>query len=648
MFWHKIFVIFFLMISFSFANVNKTNIELQKEKFIYKNALRDYYLGSYYEALDEFIKIIKNPKSPYFAKSLLMLSKVYLQIGKRTGLKKYLWTSLSYLNLYIPKAKKLDWDFYYTKGNIYEALEFYENALPSYKLSLQKASKEDQEIDSIIAILRVAAWLKKIDLVTKYVILVNMAKLKKNQKKELNFIKGMQLFIKEKYSQSFKYFLKTYKEFESYLIDNPNYYLMVAESAYRKGDIGFSKILFRRILNLIKNKEVIKKSLLRMGDILIKEGDVNNGLNYYYQLISKYPKSKEAIVAKLKMILLMKRDSRLQNILKKFFKDDEFIKDPEDFVVKTLVKNRTNYLGIFALGNFGTIVFELNNDKLYKRLEWELSLVSVDRMKYEQKEYIDSLWSSYLLVLKPKRVCSLYLSNKKFFEKVFSQTVLIKISNDLKVCKKNKEVIKLLKFITKRWNKDTNRFLLAKAFFENRDYQDSIKTLENIKNKDCKYYKLYAKNCIMLENKGIKCLKMMRESQKVCGTEDFEAAVIARYANLIENEEIDYKFINNFSKRLSNKFKKDLIIQKFVKKFSQKLIDESKYEDLIKILNPFAKNLKNSCYIDSLLAISYVRVGKMAYAKSLMDDISKCSDNWSKIAKDIYESQKMIARIKNE
>lgn len=651
MFWHKIVVVFFLILSISCAS-GETNSSIKKpkfdlEKFIYKNALKDYSLGSYYEALDEFLQIVKNPKSPYYAKSLLMLSKVYLQIAKRTGIKKYLWTSLYYLNFYIPKAKKLDWDYYYTRGNIFETLGFYEKALADYKISLQKAPK-NKEIDSIIAILRVAAWLKKLDLVTKYEILVNMAQLEKNQKKELEFIKGMQLFMEEKYNEAFKYMLKTYREFESYLIDNPSYYYMVAESAYRKGDIQFAKQLFRRILNLIKNREVLKKSLLRMGDILLKQADINNALNYYYQLISTYPKSKEATVAKLKLISLIYRDEKLKKTLKKFFPNQKFLEDPSGFVVTTLVKNRTNYIGRYALGNFGVIVFKLNSEKLYKRLEWELSLLSSNRMDYEQKEYINDLWSSYLLVLDSKKLCELYLSNENFFKKIFSQNVLIKISDSLKKCKKTTERLKLLKFILNKWRTDNNRFLFAKALFESGDYKNSVKVLETIKNKDCKYYKLYAKNCIMMNNKGDNCIKIMEKSLNMCGLNDFEAVILSKYADLLKDRDIEFQFINRFSKKIAKDFKKDIIIRKFIEKYSQKLLEESKYEKLIKILEPISQNLKNSCYINSILAISYVRIGKMKYANSLIENLSKCNDSWSKTAKIIYESQKLLRKAENE
>ena len=630
------------------SNINVNQKREKLEAFIFKNALRDYSLGSYYEALDEFLQILKNPKSPFYKKSLLMLGKVYLQIAKRTGIKKYLWTADSYLNLYASKESELGWDYYYTKARVYETLEFYEKALAHYKRSLQKTENEEEQINSIIGILRVAVWLKKLDLVTKYTIVLNMTHLKKEQKKEVDFLKGMQLFVDEKYKEAFKYFLKTYREFESYLIDNPNYYYLVAETAYRKGDIKLAEQLFRRILNLIKNREVLKKVLLRMGDIGLKKGDIKTAVNYYYQLVSKYPKSKEAIVAKLKLISLMYRDEKFKKMFADFFEENEFIKNSEIFVVKTLVKNRTNYIGRYALANFGVITFKLNSDKLYERLSWELSLISSDRMDYEQKEYIRDLWSSYLLVLEPKRVCQLYLSNEKFFKNVFYQNVLIKIAQSLKKCKKESKRLALLKFILDKWNTDQNRFLLAEALYDSEDYENSMKVLDKIKKRDCRYYKFYGKNCLMSDKSDKKCLYMMRKSKEICKVTDFEAVILSKYSDILTNKEVPFDFLKRYSEKIAKNFEKNVIVQKFVKKYSEKLIENSNYRYLIKILEPIAQNLKNSCYINSLLAISYIRTGKMQYARDLIENIKKCDDLWAKIAINIYEAEKLGLRNENE
>lgn len=652
--WLKILIITLLSASIllygdqNITDINKTEKDKQKlEAFIFKNAIRDYSLGSYYEALDEFLQIIKNPKSKFYNKSLLMLGKVYLQIAKRTGIKKYLWTANSYLNLYAAKEKKLDWDYYYTKAQIYETLEFYDKALANYKISLFKTENEEEQTQSVISILRVAVWLKKLDLVTKYMVVLNVANLKKEQKKELEFLKGMQYFVEGKYTQAFRYFLKTYREFESYLIDNPEYYYLVAETAYRMGNIKFAEQLFRRILNLIKNRDVLKKSLLRMGDIGLKKGEIKTATNYYYQLISKYPDSKEATVAKLKFISLMVRDESMKEKLSKLLEDADFIKDPEGFVIKTLVKNRTNYIGRFALGNFGVIAFEIGSDKLYERLGWEISLVSPDRLDYEQKEYIKDLWSSYILVFDSEKMCKLYGANERFFQEIFSQEVLLKIANDLKYCKQKDKRVALLKFILNRWKNDENRFKLALALYESKDYGKSINVLKNIKSRSCKYFKLYSKNCIMSDNFNKRCTEMMKNSKKYCGYGDFEALIIAKFADIIIGKKDDISFLRDFSKKIAQKFEKDEIVKKFVKVYSEKLIKESKYDYLIKILEPISQNLKDNCYINSLLAISYIRTGKIDYAKVIIENIKDCKSYWARIAKSIYESELLRLRIKN-
>ncbi len=652
MLWRSIFfaaILFFVSLADTNVTVEDKNVTLNKERFerfLFKNAMRDYELGSYYEALDEFLQIIKNPKSPFYTDSLLMLGKVYLQIAKRTGMKKYLWTADSYLNIYSSKAKKLGWEYYYTKANIYETLGFYEKALAHYRRSLQKSVAEREQIESIIGILRVAVWLKKLDLVTKYMIILNVSTLQKEQKKELDFIKGMELFNQQKYKEAFRYFEKTYREFESYLIDNPEYYYLVAETAYRKGDIKFAEKLFRRILNLIKNREVLKKALLRMGDIGLKKGNVKSATNYYYQLIAKYPESKEATVAKLKLISLISRDERLAESLKELLPDAEFLTDPESFVVKTLIKNRTNYIGRFALANFGVITFELDSDKLYKRLGWELSLISADRTDYEQKEYFRDLWSSYLLILDHVRVCPLYLSNERFFQEVFEQNILIKISSDLGECKKENKRVALLEYILKRWNNDNNRFLLAKALYEYGDYDRSVAVLNSMKQKGCEFYKLLGKNCVMLDNGSKECIQGMERSLQACSEADFEALILSRYALLMKGKEPKKKFVSLYAEKIASLFEKDPIIKKFVVKYSEALINRADYTGLIRVLEPISQKLNRNCYIDSLLALSYIRTGKMEYAKSLVSDLRKCEDPWSKVAVEVYESEKLKASVK--
>ena len=102
------FSLFLIFCIFLFAESNITRspqlrIDKQKEK-VFQNAVRDFRYGSYYRALDELSYLAKFPHSAYYLQALFMLSKTYLAIGKRLGNKKYFWSAINYLNLYLSQG----------------------------------------------------------------------------------------------------------------------------------------------------------------------------------------------------------------------------------------------------------------------------------------------------------------------------------------------------------------------------------------------------------------------------------------------------------------------------------------------------------------------------------------------------------------
>jgi tetratricopeptide (TPR) repeat protein len=219
-------------------------------EWLYREAIRLYKLQSLYSAVDMFVKILRDPTSPYYIDSIFMLGKVYIEICKKTGIKKHIWTAISYLNIYYSKADNIDWDFFYTKGYAYEILGFYDKSLALYKLSLNYIKTIPENVKTTLGILRASVGLKKMDLLTKYLVRVNLEYLKNHDKKELNFIKGAMYFSLGDYQRALKHFIKTYKEFEEYLIENPNFYYIVAETAYRTKQYKFALQLFKRIIKL--------------------------------------------------------------------------------------------------------------------------------------------------------------------------------------------------------------------------------------------------------------------------------------------------------------------------------------------------------------------------------------------------------------
>lgn len=660
-------------------------LDQEAQANLYEQGVRQYQLGSYYEAVNLFGSLVKNPAFSYYTPSLFMMAKVYLQIGKKTGIKKYLWAAESFLNLYVGKASDPGWDYYYTKGLTQEALSFDERALALYKTALFLAKTEEEQTKTIIAMLRTSVGRQVPDVVAQYAILLNLDRLKKSEKNELNFVNGMNLFVQGRYEKALEYFLATYRDYEAYLISNPNYYYLVAETAYRMGNLKFAEQLFRRILTLVKNEEVIRKVMLRMGDIALGLGDKNNARGYYYLLASKYSQSSEAHVAKLKLIHLMKDQEG--DFLDVDFRKEE-LKDPDSFVVKTLVKNRTNYIGRFALANFGEMVFDIASKSLDERLEWEISLVSATRLEFEQKEYLRMLWGKKLGNLDPARVCRFYSANIPFFRETFGRDILVKIADDLAVCGQEPKRIDLLRFVADRWNDDENRLLLASVFYGQKDFEASVRVLDDIKNiqggprskadsfavkrgenqttpqqskeKECLISKLYAKNYLMLGKKIGVWVERIKQS---CEPNDLEAQVIIAYDTLMQGgvepslafakkhqEALFGSYLNAYKTQKPEALRsfETEVVPLFLEMLLRRLIEAQKYSQACELFGTLAQNIHGRCPLDGLLLLSYTRIGIMESAKVYYDRTKGCEDAWAVAARNIYEARMLSWEFKKE
>jgi len=126
--------------------------EIKRFKNSYKTALDMFKKGSYYSAIEAIYPVLRKPENPYYPYGLLLMSKIYLHIGKKTGKKDFLVKALYFLNTYLYSSKEPtdNWDFYYTRGSIYENLYQYEKALTDYKLSYVKAKSPDEQFKSFI------------------------------------------------------------------------------------------------------------------------------------------------------------------------------------------------------------------------------------------------------------------------------------------------------------------------------------------------------------------------------------------------------------------------------------------------------------------------------------------------------------------
>ncbi len=629
---------FFVQATHAQPSVSK---EVKTLRFIYQNAVHDFDVGSYYQALDEFGYIIKFPKSRYLLPSLYMLAYTYLYIGKRVGDKKYLWDALNYLNLYLAKGGKKDAKYYYLKGLIYENLEFYDRAYTNYKLALERSHDKHFRLDIVMGLLRSSVWLHHIDQADRYMLILSIEALGKKQRKEFVFLQGMYHFAKKEYKKALEFFKKTYKEYESYLIENPKYYLLVAETAYRKGDLQFSEMLFRRILNYVKNKEVLPQALLRLGDIKFLEHAYQNSVNYYIQIIKTFPHSRYSAIAKLKLLYIMTQNEKIAYYAKKYLKDAPFLQDPLKFIVTTLVKNRGNYVGIFALANFGFETFRLDSDKLYKRLAWELSLIDPHALKYEHIEYFDRLWHPFLRDSKfDKRTCSLYLANEAFFRRVFDKETLLHIADALDACKKSKKSLELLEFLGKKYRSDGVYLKLADKLFAKKRYKEALRFLEKVRHKDCDYYRRKATLCFVAD---FSCEGVYEAQLRSCPS-DFYSAIFQNIIYL-HNDRIDKNFITRHSKDLARHYDRPLV-KKFIKQLAQKLITTERYDQIIELLGPLASKMRNDCFLHSILALSYVRTGKPDLAKKLLEDIGECTNSWYNLATIAVEDAQLQQKLK--
>ncbi|MBK3332474.1 hypothetical protein GWK41_05285 [Persephonella atlantica] len=607
----------------------------------YELALLMYKRGSYYTALNILSKIVKERDNPYYPQSLLLSAKIYLRLGIKTGIKEFLQKALYYLNTYSYSTQNpFNWEFYYIKGNIYENMFMYERALAAYKMAFGRAQSKKEQFKTIIGILRTAVWLKRLDIFTRYLILVNLEELSETEKREFEFVKGLAEFQKGNYAEAIKYLTPVYKNYEQYLIENPDYYLIIGENAYRLGDYSFAKKIFRRIISIVKDESVIRKATLRLGDIALKNGDKILSFNYYYRVLTKYPDTKEAKVAKLKLIAL----SSYKEIKRKLLhSEDKDFKDPLTFVVKTLVLNRNNYVGFFALGNFGSFAINSRSDEIFKKLVWELSLVDVSRMRFEHTEYINRLWGKELKKAQHIRVCQLYRANKKFFFTVFDRKNLLITYKSLKKCGKYEDVVELAEKIYERWKDEKSLLLLSDAYFSAGKYKKSLEILRKIKTRDCDYFVLLGKNSIFL---NISRPELAEKIITICKKDSIEKYVIASYL-MLENGKLD-KALDLFSKvykQFYRYYSEALIGKMFLRKLVYTLFKKNRYSEVLKIIQPVSEKLSKDCDLNSWYLIAMVRTGKAEKAEEIENRISRCETQWSIVAKNVYENFNIVRRI---
>ncbi len=631
-------------------NFTKSNnkVFVYKPEIWLKRGVYQYRIGSYNTALEYFLKILAadRKKDFYYKKALFMLAKTYMKIGRKIGNKQYLWQALDLLQLYFNTVKKVGWEFYYTKAHIYENLGFYDKSLDIYRVAFLKAKSERERIRTVMGILRSAVYLRRPDIIDEYYILLSTSRLAPQDKKELEFLRGLILFSKGKYREAFRYFFKTYRENESYLIENPEYYYLVAEDIYRKGDYRLAEQLFKRIISLTRDKSVIRKAMLRLGDTELRKGDRKLAVATYYNLVTTYPNTPEATIATLKLIALMEKDPvlkyRLQNTEIKAFKQ------PLRFVLTTLIHSRDTYLGAFALANFGAYVLRTKSDNLFKQLEWEISLVFPGQLKYEQKEFIVREWKPYLLKLPPERVCELYRTNPEFFKTIFDRETLIRVAEALGKCNEREERVKLIRYIADRWKDDDDLLMLAEALTESKDFNESLKILKRIKDKNCRYYKIYMKNLVFLGKSPREYLPVLSRIENVCQHNDVEIKAYEILASIEEKNPGRAMWIIQKNKdNIAKYYDKDPVLKLAIYKTISYLLSINDYNGCLNVIDAMKSDGEN-CFLASAKLISLSRLDKINLAKAVLPKVKMCSDMMSRIAKIVYKDQIIYRKLKNE
>jgi tetratricopeptide (TPR) repeat protein len=610
----------------------------------FKLGLEQYKIGSYSTALEHFLNSLV-PGSKIYHDSLLWIAKTYYAIGRKTGDKKYLWQALSHLQLFLAEAKQgqeLNWNYYYTKAKIYEGLGFYEQALANYRVAFLKAKTNSEKIETTIGIVRTALWLKKPQMAEEYYILISTSKLSPEQEREVEFVKGLLLFIKGEYEKAYPYFYKVYRKYENYLIDNPEYYYLVAENFYRLSQFTFAEQLFRRIISLTRDKSIIRRSLLRLGDIELRKGNHKLAFIYYYSVIRDSPDSPESLVARLKIIpLLSIPDVKYRAELSK----EKAFKDPIKYIAKLLVNYRTTYVGIYALADFGYLVLSLNSPQvIFDRLTWEVSLLFPEKVKYEQREFIRKLWTPYLLSLDDKRACSLYRANPRFFQEIFNRKVLLKFASSLKACNMRKLRISLLDFMVKRWRKDQDIIMMAGALYEEREFKDALRFLSYVKNREvCDYWKLYFKLGMYLPLK----LPEVQKLFKLCGKEDSDALALAVYY-LVKNGKLNKAFglFEENKEKLVELYSSMETVKACLEVLMEENLVSGNYDVVFSIANSLIEGGFEDCHTLAFYTISGTRL--MKDVEREFEKLSLCKDSFAHLAQIIYKDSLLEREVRNE
>ena len=139
------------------------------------------------------------------------------------------------------------------------------------------------------------------------------------------------------------------------------------------------------------------------------------------------------------------------------------------------------------------------------------------------------------------------------------------------------------------------------------------------------------------------CSGVYEDQLRAC-PRDFYSAMFQNIIYL-HSDRIDKNFIERHSEDIAKNYDKPLI-KKFVKLLATKLIEHERYDQVIELLGPIASKMGKDCFLDSILALSYVRTGRVKLAQDILENVGECANSWYNLATIAVENAQLQQKLK--
>lgn len=134
--------------------------------------------------------------------------------------------------------------------------------------------------------------------------------------------------------------------------------------------------------------------------------------------------------------------------------------------------------------------------------------------------------------------------------------------------------------------------------------------------------------------------------EKVC-TDDPYAKVYEALA-YYSREDISkaIKLLTSLKENLGEIYTKDPFVKETLNEIIERSIADNKYARVYPLLKTLTLSLKNNCFINANTLIVAVRLKKEKEAETFYEKVKTCSSDLAEIAKNIYESYKILKEAK--